>query len=266
MAICAMAVIMAGLLASNAQAQPSDTPREETWITDGTVRAIVRMADIVYIGGRFTYVGPCKGSGVPIDTATGSRLASFPKVNGAVRACVPDGSGGWYIGGEFTQVGSYPRKSIAHILYDYKVDVSWDPNAKGEVYALKVSGSTVYVGGDFTSIGGQERNYIAVLDATTGNATAWNPNANNYFNDLVVSGSTVYTGGRFTNIDGQARNYIAASETDWHDLAKPSPWRCETFYQGITIMDAGRSQRSSPPPLFVKKGVDTIQRLQQRSL
>ena len=35
----------------------SSTPREDTWVTDGTVETIVRTTGTVYIGGEFTYVG-----------------------------------------------------------------------------------------------------------------------------------------------------------------------------------------------------------------
>jgi len=174
--LCAVAVFVFLLASTLARAQ-SSTPREETWVTNGTVRAIVRTTDTVYIGGAFTYVGPCTGSGVPLDATTGLPLATFPKVNGPVSACIADGSGGWYIGGEFTQVGGVARNRIAHILADGSVDLSWNPNANNSVQALAVSGTTVYAGGGFTSIGGQTRNSIAALDAATGNATAWNPNA-----------------------------------------------------------------------------------------
>ena len=57
----------------------SSTPREETWVTNGKVSAIVRTANSVYIGGEFTYVGPCTGYGVPLDATTGRPAATFPK-------------------------------------------------------------------------------------------------------------------------------------------------------------------------------------------
>jgi hypothetical protein len=57
----------------------SSTPREETWVTNGKVSAIVRTANTVYIGGEFTYVGPCTGYGVPLDATTGRPAATFPK-------------------------------------------------------------------------------------------------------------------------------------------------------------------------------------------
>jgi len=108
--------LMAGILAlsllSSLAAAQSNTPREETWVTNGTVRAIARTTDTVYIGGDFTYVGPYTGYGVPIDASSGQPAGAFPKVNGQVSACVADGSGGWYIGGYFTQVGGVARNRI----------------------------------------------------------------------------------------------------------------------------------------------------------
>ena len=133
----------------------SSTPRETTWVTNGPVHAIASSPATVYIGGVFTYVGPCTGNGVPIDAATGQAAATFPNVNGLIFACVPDGSGGWYIGGNFTDVGGLPRNRLAHIRADGAVDPSWNPNPNLLVRALAVSGSTVYAGGDFWSIGGQ---------------------------------------------------------------------------------------------------------------
>ena len=88
-----------------------------------------------------------------------------------MNAAVGDGAGGYYIGGQFTQVGGISRNSIAHILADGSVDPAFDPNASNyytpTVNAIAVSGSTVYVGGAFYFIGGQDRTYIAALDASS---------------------------------------------------------------------------------------------------
>lgn len=183
-------------------------------LPDGTVRTAMVSGNLLYVGGDFGYLGPETGRGVPIDALTGQAPSSIAKVTGVeVLAVAPDGAGGWYIGGDFTDVDGTPRSNIAHILADNTVS-GWNPSANGVVRALAVDGSTVYVGGSFTSIGGQARNYIAALDATTGNATAWDPNASGgfvpYVLALALSGSTVYAGGQFTSIGGQARNRIAA--------------------------------------------------------
>ena len=190
-------------------APPSDTCKQETWITNGTVNAIVAAGDKVYIGGSFTQVGPYTGDGVPID-ASGAAVAVFPKIKGTVNAVCSDGKGGWFVGGAFSSVGGVARNNIAHILSNGSVDPAWDPNAYNSVYSLAVSGTTVYVGGDFTTIGGQSRNRIAALDATTGLAAAWAPNADSVVYSIALSGATVYAGGRFDTIGGQARNRLAA--------------------------------------------------------
>ncbi|MCX7000715.1 MAG: delta-60 repeat domain-containing protein [Candidatus Sumerlaeota bacterium] len=176
LALTIAAMALAALNVPWARAQ-SSTPREETWITDGPVNAIVRTPDRVYIGGMFNYVGPVTGGGVPLDVTTGAPVATFPRVNGDVYACVPDGSGGWYIGGDFDKVAGVVRNNIAHILANGTVDLTWNPNANNWVEALAVSGSTVYAGGEFTSISGQTRNEIAALNTGTGAATDWDPNA-----------------------------------------------------------------------------------------
>ncbi|HEY6196500.1 MAG TPA: IPT/TIG domain-containing protein [Candidatus Eisenbacteria bacterium] len=179
------------------------------WVTNGNVAAVVRAGGKIYIGGGFSQVGPASGGGVPLDIASGALPPSFPKVLGSLSAVVSDGAGGWYIGGQFTTVGGFPRTNIAHLASDLSVS-AWNPNANGEVLALAVGGSTVYAGGTFTSIGGQARDRIAALDATTGVATGWSPSANNGVLALVLSGSAVYASGEFTSIGGQARSYLAA--------------------------------------------------------
>lgn len=221
----------------------SSTPREETWVTDGAVRAIACTQDTVYIGGPFTYVARNTGSGVPIDAATGQPVDPFPKVDGTVWVCRPDGAGGWYIGGAFTRVGVFARNRIAHILADGSVDPAWNPNASNEVWALAVSGSTVYAGGLFTSISGQARNRMAHILADGSVDPAWNPNANGDIRVLAVSGSVVYAGGNFTSIGGQARNRIAALDaatgaaTSWNPNAN-NPIQ-DLAVSGSTVYAAG---------------------------
>jgi len=202
-----------------AQAGASNfSPKDNFYVTNGEVDASVLSPDgkTLYIGGMFSYVGPYTGSGAAIDQDTGDVLANIPYVNGYIKSTAPDGSGGWYIGGAFTKIGSYVRNNIAHILSDGSVDPVWNPNADSAVYALEVSGSTVYAGGNFTSIGGQARNYLAALDAATGLATAWdssidtNDNYDNEVSALAISGSTIYAGGLFFTIGGQTHKYLAA--------------------------------------------------------
>ncbi len=206
----------------HAFAQPI-TPKNGTWITNGTVSAVAYSNGLIYLGGDFTYVGPNTGSGAALSTTTGASDLKFPKVNGAIDVVTADGADGWYIAGKFTKVGDVPRNWIAHIKADGTVDSNWDPNPAGSlktdntpyytsmhIYAIVVSGSTVYVCGNFTSIGGQPRNGIAALEASTGQATSWNPNASSIVRTLAIKDTTVYVGGIFESIGGQSRKYLAA--------------------------------------------------------
>ncbi|MCX7016343.1 MAG: hypothetical protein NTW86_27940 [Candidatus Sumerlaeota bacterium] len=258
-------------------AQLSDTPREETWVTNGIVQAIVRSGDTVYIGGSFTYVGPNTGGGVPIDAGTGRAVGSFPKVNGKVGACVSDGIGGWFIGGHFTSVAGVARNNIARILSNGTVDAAWNPDAMdryggaASVEALALSGSTVYAGGGFTDIGGKTRYHIVALDAATGAATDWNPHADGIVYAMALAGSTVYVGGGFTTIGGQARHNIAALDaetgaaTAWNPNAKGTglcsvyvlALSGSTVYAGGTFTGIGGQTRNNIAALDAATGAAT---------
>jgi hypothetical protein len=176
---------------------------------DASVNALKLNGTQLYVGGNFTATGEFKEYDALLNNTDGQPISMFTEPNGAVHASVSDGSGGWYIGGDFTMVGDSARNRIAHINNMRQV-TAWNPNANNRVRSLAVSGSTVYAGGDFSTIGGQTKNRIAALDATTGLATAWNPNANNSVRSLAISGNTVYVGGLFATIGGQSRNRIAA--------------------------------------------------------
>src|SRR5262245_7453272 len=221
-----------GFVASGADGQ---TLQESFWTTDGSVRAIVPSGNTVYVGGVFSRVGPATGGGVPLDVETGSPVAGFPKVAGNVSVIVPDGSGGWFIGGPFTGVGGTPRSHLAHILPDLTVS-SWSPDPTSDVSAIVVSGSTVYVGGHFMRIGGKTRNRLAAVDAETGEVTAWDPDVNGNVSALVMSGGTIYVGGGFTSVGGQSRRNLAALDAS---TGKVLDWRADANLPVITLAMTG---------------------------
>ncbi len=178
-----------------------------------------------YLGGSFTSFQPWNtGNGALVGASSGAVNPSFPKVTGNINAAAADGSGGFYIGGDFTCIGpntsgscngadDVVRNRAAHINANGSVDPSWNPNPNSAVIAIAVSGSNVYLGGDFSTVGGIARNYAAAV-GTDGALTSWNPNLNNFVTAIAVSGSTVYLGGWFTTVGGTTRNYAAAVGTD----------------------------------------------------
>src|SRR5437764_221244 len=99
-AIAALFLLLASPLA--AQTPISEVVDPDLWGVNGTVAAIARIGNTLYIGGQFSTVGPCTGGGVPVDRETGVPRIDFPRVAGRVSAVVSDGAGGWFVGGHFT--------------------------------------------------------------------------------------------------------------------------------------------------------------------
>src|SRR5207302_11507226 len=135
-----------------AAAAVNDTP-DETWVTNGDVNSVVQAGSRIYLGGDFDEVGPNTGSGVALDPATGARPGAFPRVNGPVYTAVPDGAGGWYIGGSFTRVGDKSRQNAARVLADGTVG-AWNPHTDLAVPAIALApgpgAHLVWIGGGFT--------------------------------------------------------------------------------------------------------------------
>src|SRR5690606_4463058 len=131
----------------------------------------------LYAGGEFTALHSwVKSKGVVVDN-NGEVNKSSTIVNSQVLVSIPDGEGGYIIGGSFTTVGNITRNRIARVNSDGSVH-TFNPNANGDVLAMDLIGDTLYVGGEFTSIGGKTRNRIAALDPVTGNAKNFDPNSN----------------------------------------------------------------------------------------
>ncbi len=180
----------------------------------GYVKTLMLKDSILYVGGTIDGYGRFKSNSVLIDTA-GSIDQNFPEANGHVLKTLPDGKGGWYIGGNFTKVGDSLRNGLAHI--DSLGHISaWNPNPDNDVTELKLNGNILYVGGYFLNIGGKARNKIAAIDVKTGKANAWNPNGGTYVSTVLsieVSGKLIYLGGSFTTMGGAGRKGLAAVDS-----------------------------------------------------
>src|ERR1700683_36686 len=102
--VVAVSVFACPVFAAAASAAVSSTP-DTTYVTNGSVNAVVRTADQIYLGGSFTQVGPRTGPWASVSAASGQVDAGTAQVSGGsaeVLATVPDGSGGFYIGGHLT--------------------------------------------------------------------------------------------------------------------------------------------------------------------
>jgi hypothetical protein len=190
---------------------------QSLWGT-GSVNAIARSGNTVYVAGALGEAGPNTGGGIPISANSGAPLGKFPKVAGYVYTAVSDGQDGWFIGGDFAAVDGVPRSSLAHILSDGSL-APWAPSQDShDVFGLALSAGTLYVGGAFSVMEGRPRQSLAAFDVSTGDLLAWDPHPTGEVDPylgpivraLLVRGDTVLVAGNFTAVGGQTRSCLAA--------------------------------------------------------
>lgn len=198
----------------------SNDPDRKYYVTDGTVNAVLHNGATVYIGGDFSYVGPNTGHGIGVNVSTAQAIALYPHIAGTgsngIYAVVPDGAGGWYVGGDFSKVGTSAVANLVHINASRAVTAAFNPEPNGVVRALALSAdkTTLYVGGEFTEIDGQPRNRLAQVNVADGSVTAWNPNATDgavLALALDSSNDRLFAGGSFSSlgVDAAARGIAA---------------------------------------------------------
>ena len=189
----------------------------------------------IYVGGSFTQAGPNTGFGVALDPSTGVWAPAFPKINGTVLVAVPDGSGGFYIGGDFTRVGDRSRHNGARVVpgatpgmgrdglepRDRQADPGHRPGALGQ-HRLHRRGLRHGPGND--GLGGDRRRQQVHrqpadpgFDPGTGTATTVGTGAAAVVTvgsvaALAVSpdGTRLFVGGFFTKMAGAPRSGLAA--------------------------------------------------------
>jgi hypothetical protein len=238
-------------LATGALSAPAQTLLPNHWVTNGSVNAVVRSGNIVYVGGTFSAVGPASGPvNIPrnnlaaFDAASGSALDWNPNAGSSVHSLALLGSK-VYVAGDFLTMGGQPRSRVAALDAITGSLDSWDPNANGTVRVLVAGASTIYAGGIFTSIGAQTRTYLAELDAVTGAATSFGPPApaNSSVRGMALNGTTLYVVGDFTGFGSTTRSRIAALDAatgallPWNPSANNQVWCVAT--DGVTVRVGG---------------------------
>ena len=184
---------------------------------NGAINAMVRVGNILYIGGAFTDVGgEARNRLAAVDLTDGSVTSWNPDANNNVFAL--EYQDGWiYVGGQFTNIAGNTRNRAAALTPDGTL-TGWNPNANGNVRAIEFKGDTVFLGGQFTNIGGSTANRrVAAVNKTTGArypGLAMDIAAGNVRALSVDKNSnTLFIGGNITAINGSARGYVGAVNT-----------------------------------------------------
>jgi hypothetical protein len=205
---------------SQLRGQPAALSDPKFWFPAGPVNAILATNNTVYIGGDFSYVGPRTGPVALFDQAAGGLQAAPPRINGTpgvsgvVKAVVPDGSGGWFIGGTFTGIGTLAVTNVAHLKPDLTPDAGWNARLVGStVNALALDNGRLYIGGTFSKINGQTLiGGLAGVNAASP-IVNWDPQLSGTVNAMQVVGGLVYVGGNFFSVGSSNLQNLAAIST-----------------------------------------------------
>ncbi|MDC1142121.1 putative Ig domain-containing protein [Planctomycetota bacterium] len=181
---------------------------------DSTVLDVWSSGGVVFASGLFRNAGDSANQFQSLHPTTGVLTGSQPQsIDGPVLCMVEDGTGGWYIGGEFTKCNGLPRQGLARIHSNGVIDTAFDAKLDGVVRALVQDGNTLYVGGDFQNAGTYQREHFAAIElqsgANYGKPTALRLTFNNSIRAMLLSGSLLYTGGDFSDIDTVAYGKVA---------------------------------------------------------
>lgn len=212
-------------------------------ITVGAVLDLDLEGNTLYAAGSFTgEVGRIGGRlGQFFDNDEDNNPA-FPTAAGEVEVIVPDGNGGWYVGGSFTSIGGSGQDRVAHILANNTVDPAFDFAVNSTVRAITFWNDTMMIGGAFTTIDGQPRSRLAAIDLSNNTLMNWAPEADNQVFDLKSDANYIYVAGSFDEIDGDHQPGLAVlSRSTLESIPVPCPpsGQVNTMVFNDTIMFAG---------------------------
>jgi hypothetical protein len=225
------------LLATLQPARATDDPLlldPETPAVNGTVHALARLGQWIYVGGEFSEIGGVARRNLAVfNSKTGEIDPHWaPEPNAPVRA-LDTITATVFVGGEFTEIGGAAHRGVA-ALESQGIEFGGDPHtgrlvegwsieaADGAVQALAHDAQYLYIGGSFTTIGGLGRNRLAAVRLGIGSfaiESFWNPDIDGVgpvtVRAIVAGPSRIYAGGSFidtVNGGAVARRNLAAFE------------------------------------------------------
>ncbi len=223
---------MAGLILSAALVESGGARTRaavQPWSVNGPVDALLVSGHTLYVGGQFSQITPRTGPLLAVTASKGTPRPAFPSLVGTgVYAIAGDGNGGWFVGGDFRQIGGVPCANLAHVTAALAVDRRFCPRPNAPVFALVLDGPTLYAGGGFGLVSGAPRRYLAAIDAANGRPTSWvAPAIDGAVDALTLRNGIVYLLGPFETVGGKKRFSLAAVDlgtrkvTGWNPKAPP---------------------------------------------
>jgi hypothetical protein len=181
--------------------------------TNGRVDAIIKVGNILYVGGKFTQVQNQSGDTFPRHNIAAFNLSAGvtawnPNANGEVHALASNGKR-IFAGGAFSTIHGKAAKGVAAISIGVGGRI-WGGGAGNTVRAIKIDHNRLVIGGDFRKVQGKKRSRLAAVSLKTGVLGKWAPKANRSVTALAVGPSRVYAGGNFSQINGKNEKYLAA--------------------------------------------------------
>lgn len=270
--LAAMALLATPGLASGS------LPDANGWITNEQPADQVALEDGAIVVGNFSMAGPPTAGGARVSSQTGAvegnnfDLTRPGHDRVIVETAVSDGTGGWYVAGNFNKADGLAMPHLVHVESDGSLDTAFNPQPNEMITAIAVSpdASTVYLGGAFTLIGGKPRNGLAAVNASNGQATDWF-SAVSFADQLALSpdGSLLYvvTGGPIGSpSDGRYVAQVQTSNgqrTDWSPQMDHPPIDIEldpagaVLYLVGTFTTAGGTAQSQAAAVSTTTGVAT---------
>lgn len=201
--------------------------------SNGFVIAAETIKDKLYIGGVFDQIAATTGSAafvwkdsaLPIASTYCSQVDLFDQgagnPAGHINQAIKDPEGNLYILGKFTHVQGYPRRNLAKLNSNCKLDLNFDARLAGTntiLYDLLYLDGRIFVAGDFRTLNGAFTNFpsptfrehLASLDAKTGLVDSWSPNVTGTdVKRLVTDGQFIYFIGDFTAVNSGGAGFLS---------------------------------------------------------
>jgi trimeric autotransporter adhesin len=190
-----------------------------------SVYAIAANGEKLYVGGKFTHLGPdtlAYLATFDVQTETWAEVPGQFSEGASIRALINSGDY-LYVAGTFNTIDNLPSRNVARLHVPTQ---TWEAlgsgNTKGvnnSVHAMVVDDGYLYVGGQFTQAGGLSASRIARLNLDTNTWEALGNGVDGTVRALALHNNHIYVGGDFNRASGTFSRRITRYDTqtgEWY--------------------------------------------------